>query len=196
MTFGKFGIAVACVALALGGCVDSGRGTGGMSSFLTAYAPSGAGGKYARTVVANPTGERPGTIVVNTRERYLYYVRDDGKAWRYGVGVGREGFGWKGRAVVGRKAEWPTWTPPAAMMKRDPRTRQFAGGMPGGPNNPLGARAMYLHSGGRDTMYRIHGTNDPSSIGRAMSSGCIRMANPDVMHLYGQVKPGTRVVVL
>ncbi len=148
--------------------------------------------KYRRAVVDNPTGEKAGTIVIDTGQRYLYLVQANGKAIRYGVGVGREGFLWKGRATIGRKAEWPGWTPPPPMRKRQPNLPAY---MPGGPNNPLGARALYLHKGGRDSMYRIHGTNEPRTIGHAMSSGCIRMINDDVIDLYGRVGAGTRVVV-
>ncbi len=147
---------------------------------------------YLPALVNDPTGERPGTIVIDTRSRYLYHVLADGKAQRYGVGVGREGFGWKGRVRVGRKAEWPTWTPPAAMRKRQP---YLPVSMAGGPNNPLGARALYLHDGSRDTLFRIHGSNEPWTIGQAVSSGCIRMRNEDVIELYNRVKVGTRVVV-
>jgi lipoprotein-anchoring transpeptidase ErfK/SrfK len=139
---------------------------------------------------------RANSIVVDPSNRFLYYVEEGGRATRYGVGVGREGFGWSGSATVGRKAEWPTWTPPAAMMRRDPDLRQYAGGMPGGIMNPLGARAMYLYQGSRDTLYRLHGTNEPWSIGQAMSSGCIRLLNQDIIHLYNRTSIGTRVTVL
>lgn len=152
---------------------------------------------YLRAEVDDPTGERPGTIVVRTAERYLYLVGENGRAMRYGVGVGREGFAWSGRGHVGRKAEWPTWTPPAEMVARDPTARPWADGMPGGTNNPLGARAMYIYnSAGADTLYRIHGTNDPPSIGHAVSSGCIRLIDQDVIDLYGRVPVGTTVVVI
>jgi lipoprotein-anchoring transpeptidase ErfK/SrfK len=129
------------------------------------------------------------TIVVSTSERRLYYVLGDGKAVKYGVGVGREGFTWSGTNRISRMEEWPGWTPPPAMRKRRPNLPAH---MEGGPNNPLGARAMYIGS----TLYRIHGSNEPWSIGQAVSSGCIRMANEDVIDLYGQVKIGTKVVVL
>ncbi len=148
---------------------------------------------FLPAVVDYPTAERPGTIVIDPRSRYLYLVLADGKAQRYGVGVGREGFGWSGAATVGRKAEWPTWTPPPEMRKRQP---YLPVSMPGGPNNPLGARALYLHQGGRDTLYRIHGSNEPWTIGQAVSSGCFRMRNEDVIELYGRVGIGAKVVVL
>lgn len=139
--------------------------------------------------------ERAGTIVIDVANRYLYHVQDGGTARRYGIGVGRDGFRWAGAAVVGRKAEWPTWTPPAAMIRRQPELREWAGGMPGGVDNPLGARALYLYRGGRDTLYRIHGTNAPWTIGQAMSSGCIRMVNEHVEELYERVRVGSRVIV-
>lgn len=134
-----------------------------------------------------PHGE--GTIVVNTGERRLYYVLGNGKALKYGIGVGRPGFTWTGTHRVTRKAEWPGWTPPPAMRKRQPDLPYH---MPGGPDNPLGSRAMYIGS----TIYRIHGTAEPWTIGQAVSSGCIRMTNDDVAHLYEQVKVGARVVVV
>ncbi|WP_137132785.1 L,D-transpeptidase [Rhizobium sp. FY34] len=150
-----------------------------------------------RTEVAYATPHKPGTIVVDTPARRLYYVLDNGKAIRYGVGVGRAGLALSGNAYVGRKAEWPTWTPTANMIRRDPQKNlKYAGGMPGGPNNPLGARAMYLYRGGNDTHFRIHGTNQPQSIGHAMSSGCVRMMNHDVIDLAARVKVGDRVVVI
>ena len=152
--------------------------------------------QYHRQVVGDPTGEPPGTIVVDPGQRYLYLVEANGKARRYGIGVGREGFAWNGTATVGMKREWPKWYPPVEMQARDERAREFKNGMDGGPDNPLGARAMYLHQGGRDTLFRIHGTNEPRSIGKAVSSGCIRMLNADVIDLYNRVPVGTKVVVL
>lgn len=137
-----------------------------------------------------------GTIVVDTRRKYLYLVQGNGRAMRYGIGVGRQGFAWSGDAIIRRKAKWPTWTPPAEMVERDPFAAEWAAGMPGGPRNPLGARALYLYQGKVDTLYRIHGTFTPSSIGKAVSSGCIRMINADVADLYNRVPTGTRVVVL
>ena len=135
----------------------------------------------------------PGTIVVDTSERRLYYVMERGKAMKYGIGVGRDGFTWTGKHRITRKAEWPGWTPPATMIRRVKRETgvQLKGYYPGGPNNPLGARAMYIGS----TIYRIHGTNQPWTIGQAMSSGCIRLANDDVKDLYSRVKVGARVIV-
>lgn len=130
-----------------------------------------------------------GTIVISTFERRMYYVLGDGKAIRYGVGVGRPGFEWSGTKTVTRKAEWPDWRPPAQMLQRRPDLPRY---MPGGPDNPLGARALYLGS----SLYRIHGSNEPETIGQAVSSGCIRMLNEDVVDLYDRVKVGARVVVV
>jgi lipoprotein-anchoring transpeptidase ErfK/SrfK len=148
-----------------------------------------------RREVDDPTGERPGTVVVMTGERHLYLVLAEGRALRYGIGVGRDGFRWSGRAVVGRKAQWPTWTPTPEMMKRQPETREFAGGMPPGINNPLGARALYIYRDGRDTLYRLHGTHEDWSIGRAVSSGCVRLLNQDVIDLYRRCPVGTPILV-
>jgi lipoprotein-anchoring transpeptidase ErfK/SrfK len=146
-----------------------------------------------RTVVADPTEARPGTITVDTKNRYLYLSLSNGSAVRYDVGVGREGFTWSGQAHIGRKAVWPGWTPPAAMLRRRPDLPRH---MNGGIDNPLGARAMYLYGSKGDLMYRIHGSNEPDTIGQAVSSGCIRMLNEDVVDLYNRVGVGTRVVVL
>jgi lipoprotein-anchoring transpeptidase ErfK/SrfK len=146
-----------------------------------------------RVFVEDPTGAPAGAITVDTKNRYLYLSLGDGRAVRYGVGVAREGFAWKGRVQIGRMASWPDWTPPAEMLKRRPDLPRH---MKGGEDNPLGARALYLYSGERDTMFRIHGSNEPWSIGKAVSSGCIRMLNEDVADLYERVKLGTTVVVL
>ncbi|MCB1503144.1 MAG: L,D-transpeptidase [Bauldia sp.] len=155
------------------------------------------GRQFKRQVVNFKTDEKAGTIVINSRAHYLYYVLGDGKAVRYGIGVGREGFGWQGTVSVGRKAEWPTWTPPPEMIAREKaRGRILPASMDGGPKNPLGARALYLYRNGNDTMYRIHGTSEPWTIGLNVSSGCIRMVNNDVIDLYNRAKVGTKVVVL
>lgn len=146
-----------------------------------------------RQVVRYSGDQAPDTIIVNTSERRLYYTLGNGRAVKYGVGVGRDGFTWAGTNRITRMAEWPGWTPPAVMIRREARKgRILPAYMPGGPDNPLGARALYIGS----TIYRIHGTNQPWTIGQAMSSGCIRMANEDVQHLYNQVGIGTRVVVV
>lgn len=147
-------------------------------------------------VVYYETSHAPGTIIVDPHNRFLYLVEPDGQARRYGVGVGRAGFGWSGTASVQRRAEWPTWTPPASMIERQPELEEWRHGMPGGVDNPLGARALYLYSGGRDTLYRIHGTNQPWTIGKAVSSGCIRMRNEDVTDLYERAKIGAKVIVM
>jgi lipoprotein-anchoring transpeptidase ErfK/SrfK len=144
-------------------------------------------------MVPNPTNEPAGTIVIDTSSRHLYLVRPGGGAIQYGIGVGRQGFTWKGVAHVGRKTEWPRWIPPKEMLQRRPDLPEE---MEGGLENPLGARALYLFQGNKDTLFRIHGTNEPDSIGKAVSSGCIRMMNADAIDLYERVKVGTRVVVL
>jgi len=145
--------------------------------------------RLRRAVVAFSTTEAPGTIIIDTGNTSLYYVLGQGRAIRYGVGVGREGFTWSGVQTVSRKAEWPDWHPPAEMIARQPYLPRF---MAGGPGNPLGARAMYLGS----SQYRIHGTNDPSTIGKFVSSGCIRLTNEDVTDLFSRVNVGTKVVVM
>jgi lipoprotein-anchoring transpeptidase ErfK/SrfK len=137
-----------------------------------------------------------GTIVVDPDAKFLYLVIQSGYAIRYGIGVGREGFGWSGTAELARKARWPRWTPPAAMIRRQPNLAQYRNGMEPGPENPLGARALYLYQNGRDTLYRIHGTNEPNSIGQNVSSGCIRLLNHDVIDLFERVSIGSKVVVL
>ena len=142
-----------------------------------------------RQVVSWNGSEAPGSIIVSTQERRLYYVMGDGKAMRYGVGVGRPGFEWAGAKTITNKREWPDWTPPPEMLRRRPDLPRH---MVGGPDNPLGARAMYLGS----SLYRIHGSNEPDTIGQAVSSGCIRMTNDDVMDLYTRVKVGTNVTVM
>lgn len=142
-------------------------------------------------------GYKPGTIIVDPKNHFLYLVESWGKARRYGVGVGKAGLAFKGTAKIKRKAEWPSWTPTANMIKREPQKyKRYAGGVPGGPNNPLGARALYLYKGNRDTYYRIHGTTQPDSIGRSVSNGCIRMINDHVIDLYNRVSIGATVVVL
>ncbi|PPD46267.1 MAG: L,D-transpeptidase [Methylocystis sp.] len=145
-----------------------------------------------RTQVDDPTGRPAGTITIDTNERKLYLSIGGGQAYQYDVGVGREGFDWKGTAQIGRKAFWPSWTPPKEMVVRRPEIPRH---VEGGFDSPLGARALYLFRGDRDTMFRIHGTNEPDTIGYAVSSGCIRMMNADVIDLYNRVPKGARVVV-
>lgn len=153
--------------------------------------------RNVRQLVDYSTTHEPGTVVVDPHNRFLYLVQAGGKALRYGVGVGREGLEFQGTATVARKAQWPRWTPTSDMVKREPeRYRKWEGGMEGSDKNPLGARALYLFKGGKDTLYRIHGTTEPDTIGEAVSSGCIRMMNQDVIDLYGRVPTGSKVVVL
>lgn len=164
-----------------------------VSSFFNSFAPSFSGGRpqasaIPRELVAYGAGHAPGTLVISTSERRLYYILGSGQAIRYGVGVGRPGFEWAGTRYISHKREWPDWTPPAQMLRRRPDLPRH---MAGGVDNPLGARAMYLSG----TLYRIHGSNEPWSIGQAVSSGCIRMTNDDVVDLYNRVRVGTRVVV-
>ncbi|MGE0210425.1 MAG: L,D-transpeptidase [Parvibaculaceae bacterium] len=151
-----------------------------------------------KEIVAYRTAERPGTIVIDTRKRRLFYVLGAGKAISYGIGVGRQGFSWSGIARVGSKQEWPRWHPPKEMIERELAQygRLLPEVMEGGPNNPLGARALYLYQGNKDTLYRIHGTNQPDTIGQAMSSGCIRMLNEEVIDLYDRAAINSKVIVL
>lgn len=153
-------------------------------------------GRFRRQRVINRTGMEPGTILVSPREHHAYYVLSHDEAVRYGIGVGKAGFEWSGDAVIGRKAKWPTWTPPSEMIARSPQLEQYRNGMPGGVENPLGARALYLFDNGRDTLYRLHGTPEWQSIGKSMSSGCIRFLNQDIIDLYNRVPRGTRVRVV
>jgi len=152
--------------------------------------------QFRRREVSFKSSEPAGTIVVDAKKRYLYYLTGNGRAIRYGIGVGKEGSRWSGEAVIARKAKWPTWTPTKEMQEKIPLYRRYAKGMPGGPDNPLGARALYLLNGGVDNLLRIHGTPGPRTIGRATTAGCFRMLNKDVVELYDKVKVGTRVVVM
>lgn len=164
---------------------------------VPAVAPGDLAERNVRQLVDNPTGQPPGTLVVDPKQRFLYLVLENGKALRYGVGVGREGLEFAGTAQVGHKRAWPRWTPTRDMIAREPdKYQKWARGMAGGEENPLGARALYLFQNGQDTLYRIHGTNEPWSIGEAVSSGCIRMMNQDVIDLYQRVPDGAKVVVL
>jgi lipoprotein-anchoring transpeptidase ErfK/SrfK len=157
---------------------------------------------YLRKTVYYPTDEEPGTIVIDPQRHFLYFVEGGGRATRYGVGVGRTGFGWSGVATIHNKQEWPDWYPPKEMIQRQPEIRRVMSelqsglGMPGGPRNPLGARALYLWQGNKDTLFRIHGTVEPWTIGKNVSSGCIRMINQDVIDLYARAPAGAKVVVL
>jgi len=154
--------------------------------------------EFLRRRVLYHTTERPGTVVVDTKEKFLYLVLNDGTAIRYGVGLGRQGYSWTGRATIGWKQRWPTWTPPDEMVKRQPNLRKWSagnGGMPPGPKNPLGARALYIIKDGKDTLYRIHGTPEYWTIGKSVSSGCVRMINQDVVDLYSRVRRKAEIVV-
>lgn len=152
--------------------------------------------RYLRQTVRYFTSHPAGTIVVDPANKFLYLVQPGGKAIRYGIGVGRAGFAWQGDAVIRFKREWPKWFPPAEMIERDPKLEKYRDGQDGGPSNPIGARGLYLWQGNKDTLYRIHGTNQPRSIGTNASSGCIRMWQQDVIDLYNRVELGTKVVVL
>ena len=151
---------------------------------------------YWRQEVANTTGEAPGTVVVDTPNRFLYWTLPNGRAMRYGVGIGRDGFAWGGRARIAYKREWPRWTPPAEMIERQPELEPYRNGMEPSLENPLGARALYIHNREGDTLYRLHGNMDASSIGRAVSSGCVRLLFQDVIDLYNRVPDGSPIVVL
>lgn len=154
--------------------------------------------KFLRQIVADPTGERPGTVVVDTSTHFLYLVREGGEAIRYGVGLGRAGFAWSGRAVIQWKRKWPKWTPPDDMIARQPQLEKYSarnGGMEPGLKNPLGARALYIFQNNEDTLYRVHGSPEWWTIGKSVSSGCVRMLNQDVMDLYERVPSKTPIVV-
>ncbi len=154
---------------------------------------------YLRQMVADPTGEAPGTIVVDQSQHYLYLVQPGGQAMRYGVGLGREGFAWSGRAVVQWKRKWPRWTPPDEMVARQPELEPYSienGGMEPGLDNPLGARALYIFQDGEDTLYRLHGSPEWWSIGQSVSSGCVRLINQDVIDLYDRVPNGSPILVV
>ncbi len=153
--------------------------------------------RYYRQMVEYPSVEEPGTVIVDTAGRYLYHVQDGGRAMRYGVGIGRAGFEWSGRAHVAYGREWPVWTPPADMIARQPSLEKWRkGGQPPSITNPLGARALYIHQGNEDTLYRLHGTGEVGTIGKAVSSGCVRLLHQDIIHLYDNVRWGSPLVVL
>lgn len=152
--------------------------------------------EFRRQIVVDPTGEQPGTIVVHSQERLLYLVQPGGEAIRYGVGIGKDGFRWSGRANIQYGKEWPVWTPPPEMIARRPELVKWQSGQPGGLDNPLGARALYIYQNGSDTGYRIHGSPEWWSIGQAMSSGCVRLINQDIIDLYSRVSKKNPVVVV
>jgi len=195
-------LVVGLTPLLLGGCMQATLAPSSNASFTprdrqllahTPYAQASVPENFRRHIVDYSRKEMPGTILVDTEERYLYYVLPEGKAIRYGVAVGEEAMAFSGVARVGRVAEWPDWIPSAEIQAR---LGPYPARVTGGPANPLGARAIYLYQGNKDTLYRIHGTNQPEYIGQAISSGCIRMTNEDVIDLYDRVKPGAIVVVL
>ena len=189
--FTRRGLLLGGMALLASGCTSVARVAQNGAFRSTSVDP-----RYRRQRVRYDGNEAPGVIVVDTRDKFLYFVEGDGWATRYGVGVGREGLTFKGKATIGRKAVWPSWTPTANMMRQKPRLVQYAGGVAGGPNNPLGARALYLYRSGKDSMFRLHGTNEPWSIGQALSSGCVRLLNEDIIHLYDRTPVGTTVLVI
>jgi lipoprotein-anchoring transpeptidase ErfK/SrfK len=151
---------------------------------------------YWRQEVDNTTGEKPGTVVVDTANRFLYWTLPEGRAMRYGVGIGRAGFEWNGRAHIAYKRKWPTWTPPSEMIERQPEIEKYRHGQPPGLENALGPRALYIHQGNKDTLYRVHGNMDVHSIGKAVSSGCVRLLFQDIVDLYERVPSGSPIVVL
>ncbi len=152
--------------------------------------------RYWRQDVEDPTGEAPGTVFVDTRARFLYHVKEGGIATRYGVGIGRAGFGWSGKAHIAYKREWPRWTPPSDMIAREPELEKYRHGMAPGSDNPLGPRTLYIHQGNTDTLYRIHGNPDERTVGQAVSSGCVRLLPQDIIHLYNEVRSGSALLVV
>lgn len=201
-----FGAASAFGALGLAGCAT----TDGVSAeTLALYGPipdkkfpipaadiSKVDPKYYRRKVRYESREAPGTIIVDPSNYYVYRIEGDGEATRYGANVGRQGFLWHGEAYVGRKAEWPVWTPPKEMMERQPESRKYAGGMPGGPDNPLGARTLYLYQNGKYTLYTIYSTSIPETIGTNLTSGCTGLITQDMFDLYDRTAVKAKVIVL
>jgi lipoprotein-anchoring transpeptidase ErfK/SrfK len=181
-------ILFASLAMPLPHALAQSRDAGDQPGFIPDAADERLDPKFQRTMVFFRSTEPSGTVIVQTSERFLYVVQPGGRALRYGIGVGRDGFQWQGLQKISRKQEWPDWTPPEEMIQRQPYLPRW---MAGGPGNPLGARALYLGN----SVYRIHGTNQPQTIGTAVSSGCFRLVNPDVIDLYDRVPVGTKVVV-
>lgn len=201
------GSAAGFATLGLGGCVTSDHIS--LAEAQKMYGPiddkkfpipaadiTGVDQKYYRRVVDYPSDEVPGTIIVDPANYYVYRIEGDGKATRYGANVGRQGFLWSGEAYVGRKGEWPTWTPPPEMIKRQPEVAKYARGMPGGPENPLGARVLYLYQKGVYTLYTIYSTSEPDTIGTNLTSGCTGLLTQDMFHLYDRTPVKTKVIVL
>ncbi len=191
-------LAVACVAGCTGVRVPDPKVSGRDAEFLAIAPKAEIPSDFERYQVDYKTSEPVGSIVVDSRNHFLYYIQPGGKAIRYGVATGQDAMGWSGRAYVGGMQEWPRWIPPKDMLQRWPHLQPTAdaGGLPGGPDNPLGARALYLFQNGKDSLYRIHGTNEPDKIGQGVSSGCIRMRDIDAIDLYNRVKVGTPVLVI
>lgn len=200
------GAAAGAAALGLGGCVTDGMSLAEATVHygkvddkkftIAAVDVTKVDPKYFRKLVDYPSKEAPGTIIVDPGNYYVYRIEGDGKATRYGANVGREGFLWSGEAYVGRKAEWPVWTPPREMIKRQPEAAKYAGGMPGGPDNPLGARTLYLYQNGRYTLYTIYSSSDPETIGTNLTSGCTGLLTQDMLDLYERTPVNTKVIVL
>ncbi len=184
----SLGLLAAAVLASLAGPASAQRDAGDQPGLVPDAADEELSPELERQVVIYRTTEAPGTILVHTSERFLYVVQPNGRAIRYGIGVGRDGFQWQGLLRISRKQEWPDWHPPPEMIERQPYLPRF---MAGGPGNPMGARALYLGN----TVYRIHGTNQPQTIGTAVSSGCFRLVNPDVIDLYDRIPVGTKVIV-
>jgi lipoprotein-anchoring transpeptidase ErfK/SrfK len=196
-------LAVATLAFAtLAGCngvrLPDPKVSGRDAEFLALAPKAEIPSEFDRYQVDYKTSEPVGSVIVDSRNHFLYFIQPGGKAIRYGVATGKDAMGWSGRAVVGSMQEWPRWMPPKDMLERWPHLQPTAdaGGLPGGPDNPLGSRALYLFQGGKDSMYRIHGTNEPDKIGQGVSSGCIRMRDIDAIDLYNRVKVGTPVIVI
>ncbi|MCC2097644.1 MAG: L,D-transpeptidase [Hyphomicrobiales bacterium] len=200
------GSAASLGAIALGGCTTDGLTD---SQLALMYGPvadpkfaipaadvSNVDRKYYRRKVRYKSNEAPGTIIIDPGNYFVYRIEGGGWATRYGANVGRDGFKWSGEAYVGRKAEWPTWTPPKEMIARQPEAAKYAGGMPGGLNNPLGARVLYLYQNGRYTLYTIYSTIFPDTIGKGITSGCTGLLTQDMIHLYNQTPVKTKVIVL
>jgi len=205
------------LALAVAGCTDKITGNGLSAKLagerfanlygprpdekfpISAIKPNRLKPRYYRREVDFETSERPGTVIVNTETFYLHLVGKNGRAMRYGVGLGRAGFEWSGSGVIAWKRKWPTWTPPAHMIEREPKLAQWSaskGGMKPGLHNPLGARALYIYKNGKDTLYRLHGTREARTIGKAVSSGCVRLINQDIIDLYNRVPARSKIIVV
>jgi lipoprotein-anchoring transpeptidase ErfK/SrfK len=200
----KFRCAFVAFSLAAGlaGCngvrLPDPKLSGRDAEFMALVPTADVGSAYERYQVDYKTSEPVGSIIVDSRTKFLYFILPGGRAIRYGVATGQDAMGWTGRAYVGSMQEWPRWIPPRDMLERWPHLQPTAdaGGLPGGPDNPLGSRALYLYQNGKDTLYRIHGTNEPEKIGQSVSSGCIRMRDIDAIDLYNRVKVGAKVLVI